>query len=64
MKDDKKANVIAERLSTPRGRRFLAWTMMQPMLMKPNPLQLPVGPWEDYPDSPKGTLEVWDEKSL
>lgn len=56
---DERAQLIAEHLNSPRGRRFLAWSMVQPIrgpMPQPDPL-----PWEGYPDSPIGTLEVWEE---
>jgi ribosomal protein S12 methylthiotransferase accessory factor YcaO len=57
MKNNEKEKIIAEALSTPRSRRRLAWVMTEPLMGGRN---RPV-PWEGYPDSPQGTLEVWDE---
>lgn len=60
IKDPERANIITEALSGPRGRRKLAWAMTEPMMGGINrPL-----PWEGYPDSPTGTLEVIDEVNL
>ena len=64
MKDEKRANRIAETLSSPRGRRKLAWEMLKPMFCNPFMTEMRAGPWEGYPDSPPGTVEVWDEERL
>ena len=64
MRDDARANKIAETLSSSRGRRFLAWEMTKPMLrhLTVNGNVYGIGAWENYPDSPKGTLEVWEDE--
>lgn len=58
MNNEEKCKLITETLSTPRGKRNLAWAMTAPLMGgRKRPL-----PWEGYPDSPPGTLEVWDDK--
>lgn len=47
----------AEMMATPAGRRRMAWVFTAPLMGGRNrPL-----PWKGYPDSPRGTLEVWQE---
>lgn len=64
MRDEEKANRVAESLSSPRGRRKLAWDVTNPMFLDPFTADMRVGPWEGYPDSPPGTLEIWDEMEM
>jgi len=44
-------------METPAGRRGLAWDMTGPI----RPLRFP-RPWDGFPHSPKGTMDVWKEK--
>lgn len=39
---------------------MMAWAMVQPIRGK-GPVPPEALPWDGYPDSPAGTLEVWDE---
>ena len=57
--NEEKAALIASALSTPRGRRFLSFGMAHPIRGLASARDLP---WEGYPDSPRGTLETWDEE--
>lgn len=57
MKKAEKETIIANTLNSHSGRRGLAWAMTAPMFAgKKRPL-----PWEGFPESPPGTLEVWEE---
>jgi hypothetical protein len=60
MKNDDRAKLIADILSSPRGRRRLAWDMIGTFMGGRDRPVL----WEGYPDSPTGTLEPMEEQEL
>ena len=60
MNKKEKETIIAAILDTRCGKRQLVWAMTEPMMGgRSRPL-----PWQNYPDSPTGTLEVWNTEEL